>query len=387
MTILFWTLGTTLIPFLDVTNSLFKVDEDLSVLAYAIPHTTTISRARMTKDHGIVESEYRIAKEISKASYSGPLSNKARREDICRKARRRARQRSNKALNAKNGASFVDLSVKIDKLQNSKGDLTGNREEWREIIHDYGTKKDSCPDNTIPKQLERLKDFHEGTLDEPDIRMTNFEILQALADRSNDKGIKRGDSSAAEVYKWFNLDTKLRIGDHFRRYANDLSMQSSKKWRTVQSFPLKKEKLPRTGKDFRWIGKSEEMQKWYLGTLMHHLDLLADGVVLSFGFRRGAMVEDVVAIIRELVHSFEVWGAARAWNGSMLVVGSQDVETAFDQVNHEMEAVALIESWVPLKVAAALFKENVGVEVVYDLPKVGFTEPVPSGQRLHSRQN
>ena len=104
--------------------------------------------------------------------------------------------------------------------------------------------------------------------------------------------------------------------------------------------------------------------------------------VLSFGFRKGSMVEDVVAIMRECLHAFDVWGAATAWNGPYLFTGSQDVETAFDTVDHEEEAVGMVLSGVPTRVAAVLARESVGVDLIYDLPKAGFTEPVPLEQGM-----
>ena len=119
------------------------------------------------------------------------------------------------------------------------------------------------------------------------------------------------------------------------------------------------------------------MQKWYLGLLVPFLDLpVANHPVLSFGFRKDAMIEDVVGNFREILNAFDIWGAATAWNGVEIVAGSQDVETAFDNVDHEEEAVGMIESEVPLPVVAALVKENVGVEIVYDIPDVGFTEVI-----------
>ena len=63
-----------------------------------------------------------------------------------------------------------------------------------------------------------------------------------------------------------------------------------------------------------------------------------------------------------------------------MVVGSHDVEIAFDEVGHEEEAVAVLESGVPIKVVAALVRENMWVGIVYNLPSVGFTEPAPLGK-------
>ena len=69
------------------------MDDELTSLAYATCHTTTSIRKRINLE-GIVESEYRLAKEAGKWSYDGPISNAARRNDLCKKARRRARQRT-----------------------------------------------------------------------------------------------------------------------------------------------------------------------------------------------------------------------------------------------------------------------------------------------------
>ena len=100
-------------------------------------------------------------------------------------------------------------------------------------------------------------------------------------------------------------------------------------------------------------------------------------VVLSFGFRKLVMVEDVVSIIREPVGSYDVWGAALAWNGPSLYIGSQDVETAFDVADHGKEALALIESGLPLRAVAAFLKENVGITLNCDVPMAGLTDDIP----------
>ena len=60
-----------------------------------------------------------------------------------------------------------------------------------------------------------------------------------------------------------------------------------------------------------------------------------------------------------------------------LVVGSQDVLTAFDQVDHEKEAKLLEERGVDLGTLCALLKENVGTMVQLRVPEVGLTKPVP----------
>ena len=42
----------------------------------------------------------------------------------------------------------------------------------------------------------------------------------------------------------------------------------------------------------------------------------------------------------------------------------------------------MVFSGVPTRVAAVLARENVGVDLVYDLPKAGFTEPVSLEQGM-----
>ena len=223
----------------------------------------------------------------------------------------------------------------------------------------FGTSKHGCIENAMDIQIDRLKEFAEGWDDLEPVKFIDFQVLQALAARGLNKGIKRGCSLAAEVFKWLGMGAKLEIGKSFREYANKLQAGSDKMWRIVQSYPLKKESKPVQGKGFRWIGKTEEFQKWYLGCLVHYLDQHSTiQPVLSFGFRKDAMVEDVITIIREICHSLDVWGAAIAWNGSSLYIGSQDVETAFDTVNHEEEAIAMIHSGVPILAAAALVKQK-----------------------------
>ena len=46
------------------------------------------------------------------------------------------------------------------------------------------------------------------------------------------------------------------------------------------------------------------------------------------------MVDDVAGILRELIRANDVWGVAAEWGATTMVVGSQDVHTAFDEVSH-----------------------------------------------------
>ena len=62
--------------------------------------------------------------------------------------------------------------------------------------------------------------------------------------------------------------------------------------------------------DLRWVGKTEVLQKLYIGSLMSMVSpKIVGGEAKSYGFRKGCSVNEVGGAIRELLRGMDTWGS------------------------------------------------------------------------------
>ena len=110
-----------------------------------------------------------------------------------------------------------------------------------------------------------------------------------------------------EFYKALPFETNVKLSKHFQQYANDWKNLASKVWRNVEHLPLTKELLPTEWKHFRWIGKSDGLQKWYMSSVAPQLlKVLEMFEVFAMGFNRGCTVDDLVSIISGTIQGMYV---------------------------------------------------------------------------------
>ena len=82
------------------------------------------------------------------------------------------------------------------------------------------------------------------------------------------------------------------------------------------------------------------------------------------------MVDDLVGIIREILHFLHKWGCStQAW------IGSLDVETAFEQMKHQFIAQALTARGIPAHYVAACMREMENHMITLEVPTAGETTP------------
>ena len=102
---------------------------------------------------------------------------------------------------------------------------------------------------------------------------------------------------------------------------------------------------------FRWIGKLDCCHKWYARCLQPALrSSLTTTPVETLGFRPGYRCGDIVAIVRQTLFVAYRWGLP-------LVLGSADVGTAFDTMEHEHMQDALLGRSLHPQLVQALMRE------------------------------
>ena len=123
---------------------------------------------------------------------------------------------------------------------------------------------------------------------------------------------------------------------------------SSPFWKMLEFIGIPKSKDPRSFTDIRWICKSAVLQKWYIRSLMPavHLQLMPSHVQ-SYGFKRGCNTMCITGIIREILYFADVWGLP-------LIVASQDIQTAFDDMEHNMVCQSLCARGISSQTSALL---------------------------------
>lgn len=237
------------------------------------------------------------------------------------------------------------LSIKA--LINKDGDWITHRDEWLQMAYDFAKEKYGNILNGVKEQLKRFRIYAaRAKASNISVAISPFQCMQAVAKMGMNKGTKQNEVPM-EVLKALPFKVKTDVAKHFQRYTKEHTKPPSRQWRTVEHMPLKKEITVQTWQDFRWIGQNDSLRKWYLSSVFDAMPAVPHlPGIQSLGFRESCMVDDVVAIIRELIRGKANDGFTAS--EIILVVGSQDVLTAFDQVDHEQEAKLLEERGVDL---------------------------------------
>ena len=75
----------------------------------------------------------------------------------------------------------------------------------------------------------------------------------------------------------------------------------------------------------------------------------------------------ITGIIREVLYFADVWGLP-------LIVASQDIQTAFDDMEHNMVCQSLRARGISSQMSAVLLRELSGLQAVMTLPAAGTTQ-------------
>ena len=117
--------------------------------------------------------------------------------------------------------------------------------------------------------------------------------------------------------------------------------------------------------DLRWICKQAVLEKWFMRSLRPQLrKQMLPSAVHSYGFKPTCRTTYVTGIVRQLLY------LASEWNLPLLVA-AQDVQTAFDSMQHDDIAAAMVRRGINPGMVAAHLRELSGLKAFITLPGVG----------------
>ena len=125
-----------------------------------------------------------------------------------------------------------------------------------------------------------------------------------------------------------------------------------------------------------WIGKSEILQniyqRWFLPELE---DQLKPTPVKSAGVCKGCTSDDVPGFIREMLVSHDRWGEE-----DLFVITSQDVRTAFDEMDHSKLHRSLHNRGICSHMCAVILRGLQGMQLQMAIPEAGFSGAIDMEQ-------
>ena len=173
-----------------------------------------------------------------------------------------------------------------------------------------------------------------------------------------------------ELYKHLPFCAKNDLAKWIITYYNDLSMTKPESWNVLQYVGIPKEEGIPSFEGIRWIGKTAAGQQWFMRCVIQQLEAeLVDSPVILIGFKKKAMIEDSTGILLEIMHHHYKWGGRRK-----VFIGSLDIETAFEQMEHAQIVRALEKRKVHPHHIALIIRELGNYKLTMEIPTAGETK-------------
>ena len=254
------------------------------------------------------------------------------------------------------------------------GIVSTDRAEWRKDAPIWGRSKYGSEWNIPEIQHARYDticaEAHWEQLDgRSQLPPTFTEYLQAIAALKQEKNVK-GGGTVAEMYQSIPYLGLCHLYNCFCRYFKDLRMAPPENRKHVELCGIPKGRRPNSWQQFRWIGKSETLMKIYQRWLIPELERqLKPTKVNSVGFSKGFTSDNVSGFIREMLTSHDRWG-----EDNELVISSQDVRTAFDEMEHSEICKGMHMRGISSHMCAAVLRDLQGIHLKMDIPGAGTTD-------------
>ena len=156
-------------------------------------------------------------------------------------------------------------------------------------------------------------------------------------------------------------------------YFLDLRCPRPNGWKHLQYCGIPKEGKITDIPSMRWIGKSAVVLKWYLRAVLNLCETKAKPCsAITVGFRKGAMVEDIIGLLNEMFHQFFSWGSTK-----QIWLASLNIKTAFELLIHAFIPRALSLRGLPAHLIAVILRvqdEKQAIAQAHGLKKLAFLQ-------------
>lgn len=254
------------------------------------------------------------------------------------------------------------------------GMMTGDKDQWNEGLRCFMQERyhdDSADEQAIKDWVEMIMEkTRSRKIDGLNVEGIGFgDVVGARA--AITQGTAGGkDGLVGEIWKKMPFAMIIVIWFYFRLRAEYGIGAVSDAWRTWCLFGLPKIRNPMDFGQFRYICKSPVLQKWYLRSVTEVIwRTRLPSRVNTYGFRRGRGPMLITELLRRILFIGHEWGPH-------LAIGSFDIRTAFDSMDHSIVFKALVGRGVPEHLAAAFIRELIDIRIEVEIPGLAEAEGV-----------
>ena len=190
------------------------------------------------------------------------------------------------------------------------------------------------------------------------------------------------DQISGQVWQNAPYWLKMKLYDTFMERWRDAVWvkHDVSTWREFSLHGIPKQSEQTSFRDYRWLGLLDELNKWYGAVDYAPIErrLRPMPSANSYGYKLGSSVDDCFGVLYEAV------SYASKWRDSSLLLGSQDLLTAFDRVEHGDAMQELWDAGATAHQVLALARDYTGLQVKLTVPGVAETEPLTMTKGLRT---
>lgn len=358
------------------------LEQHVELVLRRTPHSTSALQAWMLR-----QADKQQLSE-ARAAWRGASSAEERQLLFQRYRKVRDKKHRARCSTALKGLSkHLHFSRHIPDTMVVDGLPSTDRRLWRRAAVDFGLQRFGNPDNNHKAQedmLHKLLYATQLTCSEelPDVSLEFHQFMRALsAMRLN--SAPGEDHIPVEVWQAVPWTLKILVWQLMVEYLHPydpggrdiVERAAPESWKQVAMCGLPKEKRRSSSwcfSDFRWISKSPVLQKIYVKSLMYHVEeLMPASCVHTYGFKPHRCCDDVVGLIGECLHQ------SVAYRDRPIYVASLDIQTAFDDMDHQILLDIMVQSGFPFQLVWAVAREMLQLNARMEFGPFGVSDWFP----------
>lgn len=271
----------------------------------------------MIKDFGSSIDEYRrLRQQVRSTRKRAPGRGQLKRQtQSIRKQNQRQMNKHGLGQLGKSNARWKPFSTHLT----INGDSTANRPVWISAAKEYQNRTYVGPSDTTEVITARFNKWRSQAIcDKMDgvrvIAPDVFDILQCLAGMAPGKAVAYG-TPPIEYFQYLSFPVKVTMARWKINFVWAYRYQKPTGWNSVQLVGVQGSAKTGGIEKLRWVGKTAAAQKWYLESVVGVIEKeLRPTPVISVGFEKGGMIEDITGIILDLLAGTRNWD----WNRHIL---------------------------------------------------------------------
>ena len=283
--------------------------------------------------------------------------------------------------------SLVRNEKRIDEsppvILHLEGEDTADRTSWKRSLETLGERKfttDEAHRASFCEAVEQLRlEAQDRAQDGAPLGVPTPEVFFDQLARMADHTKPGNDTIPGVAWRHTPHFMKLELYRVFVERVKDTKWDyhGVESWDVFELLGIRKTNVPTDFGDFRWLGIMDQVSKLYCATVYAAAVPVLRPIprARSFGYRKGSKVDDCFGVLFEIVRFATKWGMP-------CVLGAQDVQTAFDSVEHAHAVATLRAARATPHQVLALAREMQGKTVTMHVPGIAKTDGINMSKAL-----